>query len=283
MSITTHPPLDILLGCLDVEALDADLFIGDPGPGEGRLYGGMVAAQSVMAACRTVDVERTMHSLHAYFLRPGRHDVPLRFVVDRIRDGRSFTTRRVKAHQAGEAVFSLEASFVVPEEGISHQDPIPDVPGPEGIEDYEQLRCRAMNDPKAARDGPLDVRMVDPIDLADPDLQPQSHQKSWMRFRGKLPDDPIVHMAMLTYLSDRTLMGTTSLRHGLTWRPRMGASLDHAMWIHHPVVLDDWVLYTNESPAAHAARGINFGAIYNRDGIRLATVAQEGLVRVRKR
>jgi len=272
----------VLLGCLDLETLDRDLFLGDPGPGQGRLFGGMVAAQSVVAAGRTVEPERSLHSIHAYFLRPGRHDAPLRFSVDRIRDGRSFTTRRVVAHQGGEAIFNLSASFAAAEEGISHQDPMPEAPPPETLEDWEDLRARALGDSSAMRDSPVEVRPADPYDFGEPDRRLEPRQRSWIRVRGTLPDDPSIHMAVLVYVTDRTLLGTAARAHGLPWGRRMAASLDHAVWIHREVVLDGWLLYASESPAAHSARGLIFGGLYTADGTRIASVAQEALIRSRR-
>ena len=270
--------LDVLLGCLDLDALDADLFLGDPGPGSGTLFGGMVAAQSVVAVGRTVAPDRRLHSLHAYFLRPGRHDVPIRFVVDRIRDGRSFTTRRVKAHQAGEAIFNLSASFCVDEEGIEHQDPMPELPGPDGLEDWEVMR-RRLHPEWPHYHSPVEVRMIDP-----PGDEPSpARQHSWMRTRGTLPEDPLLHTAMLVYATDRTLLSTASRPHAIPWEQRYGASLDHAVWIHHPVEMNDWMLYASESPIAHGAHGMIFGAIYTPTGTRIASVAQEGLIRRMRR
>jgi len=265
--------LEILLECLDLEPLDSDLFLGDPGPGSGRLFGGMVAAQSVIAAGRTIDdAARQLHSLHAYFLRPGRHDTPIRFVVDRIRDGRTFTTRRVKAHQAGEAIFNLSASFALPEEGIAHQDPMPDAPDPAGLPDWETVR------PRPGFESPIELRMCDP-----PTDEPcPARQRNWMRIRGTLPEDPRLHIAMLVYATDRALLSTASRPHAIPWEDRIGVSLDHAVWIHRPVHLDGWLLYTGESPVAHAARGMNFGAVYTPEGHRIASVAQEGLIRRRR-
>jgi acyl-CoA thioesterase-2 len=267
-----------LLAQLDLEQLDVDLFLGDPGAGSGRLFGGMVAAQSVIAAGRTLDASRQLHSLHGYFLRPGRHGVPIRFVVDRIRDGRSFTTRRVKAHQAGEAIFNLSASFAVAEEGISHQKDAPDAPGPEDLPDWEDVRAEAMGDPAARRfDTAVEVRVCDP-----PDSDREPRQRNWLRVRTDLPDDRLIHTAMLVYASDRTLLSTAARPHDLPWSQRMGASLDHAVWIHRPVHFDDWLLYAAESPVAHAARGLIFGGLFTRDGVRVASVAQEALIRDRR-
>ena len=297
-------PLDDLLVRLDLDALDRDMYLGDPGPGEGRLFGGMVAAQSVVAAYRTVSDDRPLHSLHAYFLRPGRHDLPIRFVVDRIRDGKSFTTRHVVAHQGGEAIFNLAASFAFPEAGISHQDPMPDAPAPESLPDWEELRARALggrlesrptrSEPKASEGGPLhglapgmprdsaaEVRLCDEYDFDDPEKRYEPRQRNWMRLKGTLPDDPVVHTAVLVYLTDRTLLSTAARAHGLPWGKRMSASLDHAVWIHRPVRLGrDWLLFASESPAAHAAHAIIFGGLYSRDGQRIASVAQEALIRV---
>ena len=234
-------PLDELLGLFDLDALDRDLFLGDPGPGEGRLFGGTVAAQSMVAACLTVDPDRVIHSLHAYFLRPGRHDVPIRFVVDRIRDGRSFTTRRVKAHQAGEPIFNLSASFAVPEEGIEHQSPMPEAPDPENIETWEEMRARLLGPGAAKAQSALDVRMCDALS-PDPSPGGEAKQRVWIRVRGELPDDPLIHTAMLVYASDRALLSTAVRPHGVHWGRGMAASLDHAVWIHRPIRFDDWVL-----------------------------------------
>ncbi len=271
--------LERLLRLLDLEALDADLFLGDAGRGEGRLFGGLVAAQCVVAAGRTVPDERPLHSLHAYFLRPGRHDVPIRFVVDRIRDGRSFTTRRVKAHQAGEAIFNLSASFARPEEGISHQEPMPEAPPPDDLPDWETVRAHAMGDAGAVRvDSAVEVRLCDPLEA---DERGAARQRNWIRTVGEPPDDPLLHTALLVYASDRTLLSTAARPHGLPWGKRWAASLDHAVWIHHPVRMDGWLLYASESPVAHAARGLIFGGIFRPDGVRLASVAQEALIRLR--
>jgi len=270
--------LDKLLERLNLEPLDDDLLLGEPGTGSGRLFGGMVAAQSVMAAGRTVE-RGALHSLHAYFLRPGHHDAPLRFLVHRIRDGRTFTTRRVVAHQGGEAIFNLSASFAVPEEGISHQDePMPEAPPPDDLPDWEAERARLLGSSPDWDESPVEVRVCDPD---DPDGGPQPpHKRIWFRPRGPLPEDPLIHTAVLVYASDRALLSTAARPHGLPWKRRRGASLDHALWIHRPVRFDDWLLYAMESPVAHAARGLCLGAIYGPDGARLASSAQEALIRV---
>jgi len=273
-------PLSVLLDRLDVEALDRDLFLGDPEPGgDGPLFGGFVASQAVMTAGRTVE-KGFLHSLHAYFLRPGRHDLPIRYAVHRIRDGRTFTTRRVVAEQGGEAIFNASASFAVPEDGIAHQSPMPEAPPPESVPDWEDERARILGDPSRRRpDGPVEVRVCDPDD-PDPSVKLAPTRRVWMRPRGPLPDDPLVHAALLVYATDRTLLGTAARPHGLPWGQRIGASLDHAVWLHHPPRFDGWVLFTSESPVAHAARGLIFGAMYDPSGRRIASVAQEGLIRV---
>jgi acyl-CoA thioesterase-2 len=290
-SRTTRPPspVDDLVDRLRLESLDRDLFLGQPGAGEGRLFGGLVAAQAAMAAMATVDSPREgaeagpairLHSIHAYFLRPGSYDRPIRFVVDRIRDGRSFTTRRVVAHQAGEAIFNMSASFVRPEEGMSHQRPMPEVGPPDGLPEWKTLRHRSLGLPEPeVFDDPIEVRVLDPSEFEDD--RPRDPVRSvWLRTRGSLPDDPALHTAALIYATDRTLLGTAIKGvQGMPWRDFMGASLDHAVWLHHPIHFDDWLLYSSVSPIAHEARGLIFGALYRRDGTQVASVAQEALIR----
>jgi acyl-CoA thioesterase-2 len=273
-------PVARLLRRLDLEALGGDRFRGNPGAGEGRLFGGMVAAQAYVACARTVAPERPLHSLHAYFLRPGRHVEPIDFAVERIRDGRSFTTRRVVASQRGEAIFSLSSSFCVPEAGISHQTrERPAAPPPESVRDWEDVRAEILGERRA--DGPLEVRDCDP-ESGDPTVRKPPHRRIWMRPRGEAPEDPEARMALLVFATDRTLLSTAARPHGLTWTTRMGASLDHAVWVHHPPRWDDWLLYESESPAAHNARALVLGAIYDAAGRRIASVAQEGVLRQRR-
>jgi len=267
-----------LFELLELEALDRDLFLGSPGHGEGRLFGGLVAAQSVMAAGLTV-ADGHLHSLHAYFLRPGRHDAPIRFVVDRIRDGRTFTTRRVVAHQAGEAIFNMAASFTKPEDGIEHQDEMPEAPPPEECEDWEKTRARVLKMPVRWHASPVEVRMCDPDDFT-PRMARVTTRLMWMRPSGPVPDDPLRQAALLAYASDRTLLSTAARPHGLVPGQLRAASLDHAMHLHHVPRFDDWILYAASSPVAHAARGLIHGAMYRRDGVRIASVVQEGLIRV---
>jgi acyl-CoA thioesterase-2 len=278
----TRAPVDRLVSLLEPERLDQDTFGAATGSGTGRLFGGLVAAQAVVAAGRTV-AEGSLHSLHAYFLRPGKQGTPVRLQVDRIRDGRTFTTRRVVVEQSGESIFNLSASFTRPESGISHQDPMPEAPDPEGVPDWEEVRARILGDPDKRRTGqPVEIRVCDP-DSADPSVRLPAYKRMWMRPSGTIPDDPLLHAAVLVYASDRTLVSTIGRPHGLTWGRRVAASLDHALWLHRTPRFDDWILYVTRSPAAHAARGVVFGAMYARDGTRVASVAQEGLVRVPRR
>jgi len=266
-------PLERLLRRLQLERLDRDLYLGDPGRGSGRLFGGMVAAQSYLAAAATVEAGE-IHSLHAYFLRPGRHDAPLRFVVDRIRDGRTYATRRVVAHQAGEAIFSLEASFTLPETGLSHAEPMPAAPSPEGLPDWERVRADRPDDAerRSAR-SPIDIRAV------DTSAEPGAIRRVWMRPKGTLPEDPALHAAAIIFASDRGLLSTVARYHGLPYDRTASASLDHALWFHRPPRWDGWLLYTTTSHAAHNGRALVFGTMYSQDGTLLASVAQEGLIR----
>ncbi len=270
-------PFEQVLGLFDLERLDRDLFLGDPGPGQGRLFGGLVAAQSVMAASRTVE-GGDLHSLHSYFLRPGRHDAPLRFVVDSIRDGRTFTTRRVVALQSGEAIFNLSCSFSRPEEGISHQDPMPETVGPDELEDWETIRQRLPGMGSRWRDVALELRVCDPDDFK-PGVVTHEPRMQWMRPRGPVPDDPLLHSALMVYASDSALLSTAGRRHGIVPGMRSFASLDHSIWFHHPARFDDWILYVAHSPAAHAARGLIHGSMFSHDGKHITSVAQEGLIR----
>lgn len=281
-------PIEDLCARLALDPLDRDLFLASPGPGEGRLFGGLVAAQSVMAAIATLEEEdrgeeaggSLLHSIHAYFLRPGRYDRPIRFVVDRIRDGRTFTTRRVVAHQAGEAIFNMAASFARPEEGMSYQRPAPQVAGPEGLAEWTEVRNRAMGLPAPSSfDNPIEVRVLDPNEFQE--AKPQDPVRAvWMRPRGVIPDDPDLHTAILIYATDRTLMGTAMKgAGGIPMRTHIGASLDHAVWLHHPIRWDDWIVFSSVSPIAQAARALIFAGMYDTRGVQLASVAQEALVR----
>ena len=237
-----------------------------------------MAAQSYMAAARTLEdpVERPLHSLHAYFLRPGRYQLPIRFVVDRIRDGRSFTTRRVVAHQGGEAIFNLSASFARHEEGVSHQEPAPAAPAPETLPVHQGGHWGRIPDAH----NPIEMRSPDGLQKPGEPVAPA--RILWMNARGPVPDDPRIHTALLVYASDRNLV-STAVRPLDEPRDRFQmASLDHALWLHRPVRFDDWLLFVSESPVAHSARGLIFGSVFGRDGARIASVAQEGLLRLRR-
>lgn len=277
--------VDDLIVLLDLEAIEVNLFRGtSPDVEAQRVFGGQVAGQALVAAARTVDEDRSVHSLHAYFLRPGDPTVPILYEVDRIRDGRSFTTRRVVAIQHGKAIFNLQASFHIHEEGLQHEDPMPaDVPAPESLPDFKQRWqpwAEVLGD-WYDRDRPIDTRTVDwqPLDRARP-LPP--HQQVWLRADGQLPNDPVLHACILTYASDMTLLDTTLLPHavGAVEKDVMMASLDHAMWFHRPFRADEWLLYAQDSPSASGGRGIGRGSIFTRDGHLVVTVVQEGLIRV---
>ncbi|MCP4039398.1 MAG: acyl-CoA thioesterase II [bacterium] len=273
-----------LIERLRLEALDRDFYVGSPGEGSGRLFGGLVAAQSVVAAGRTVGEESALHSLHAYFLRPGSYGKPIRYTVDRIRDGRTFSTRRVVALQAGEAIFNLSASFAIPEQGLSHQEPMPDTPGPDGLPEMSEVRARWFNEPPPdpVVTGTMEMRLVDDTD-GDPSAKLEPIRNVWMRFNGAPPEDPLLRTALLVYASDRTLLGTSLRPAGLTaGKDTVVASLDHAFWLHHPPKLDDWFLYSSRSPMAHAGRALVRGAMYDPNGTRIASVTQEALIRRRR-
>ncbi len=272
-------PVGRLTRLFALDTLDRDLFLGDPGPGRRRLFGGLVAAQSYMAAALTLEdgAERPLHSLHAYFLRPGRYDAPIRFVVDRIRDGKSFTTRRVVAHQGGEAIFNLSASFARIEAGPTHQDAAPETAAPESLPLH---RGSSWHSSESSDPGPLEMRSADGL---IPDDQPKPAQRVvWMRPRGDLPNDALLHTALLVYASDRNLISTAVRPLGVPRNTFQMASLDHALWVHRPMRFDDWLQFTSQSPVAHGARGLIFGAVFQADGARIASVAQEGLVRSRR-
>jgi acyl-CoA thioesterase-2 len=271
-------PLARLLKQLDLQRLDRDLFLGDSGRGRSRLFGGLVAGQSVVAAARTVD-RGEVHSLHAYFLRPGRHEVPIRYVVDRIRDGRSFTTRRVVAHQAGEAIFSLEASFAALEEGVSHQDPMPAAPPPSGLPEWDLVRSDRHTDAAGwSRNFPIEILACDPEAARRTGLQPAQRQV-WMRPRGEMPEDPTLHAAVITFASDRGALSTATKAHGLDRAGTMSASLDHSLWFHRSPRWHGWLLYTTQSNVAEHARALISGTMYTEDGRLMVTMVQEGLMR----
>ncbi|TNY38429.1 acyl-CoA thioesterase II [Thermomonospora catenispora] len=277
-----------LLDLLDLEQIENDIFRGrSPQENRQRVFGGQVAGQALVAAGRTVPVHRFVHSLHAYFLRPGDPLVPIVYLVDRIRDGRSFTTRRVTAVQHGRAIFMLSASFQIAEEGPTHQAAMPEVPAPSSLPTMRE-RITALFGERAAeefeRRRPFDLRHITPLTFEaakDPSLTgPES--KVWLRVDGELPDDPLLHVCLMTYASDMTLLDTVLLNHGLSWGDKrtMGASLDHAMWFHGPFRADEWLLYAQETPFAGGARGLARGHVFTADGRLVVSVVQEGLVRV---
>jgi acyl-CoA thioesterase-2 len=282
--------LDDLLTTLDLEAIELNLFRGfSPGGDRIRVFGGQVAGQALIAAGRTVanldGPPRFVHSLHAYFLRPGDPLVPILYQVDRIRDGRSFATRRVTAIQHGEAIFSLSASFHVEEEGVNHQAPMPDAPDPETLQDWQSRMAPYAEELGAMYDRPkaIDLRPVDePIRVRPDEAIRAPRYRVWFRADGKLPDDPLLHACVVAYASDMTLLDTTMLPHGLIWEEEgkgSQASLDHAMWFHRPFRADDWLLYDQQSPTASGARGLATGTIFTRDGTLVVSVVQEGLIR----
>jgi len=282
--------LDELLQLLQLEKLEENLFRGrSQDLGFGAVFGGQVLGQALSAASRTVPAERGAHSLHGYFLRAGDVDRPIVYQVDPIRDGSSFTTRRVVAIQGGKAICSVAASFQVAEEGFVHQFPAPEtVPPPEEVEpelhwvqryrDRIPERLRA----KLLCDKPIEMRVVDPINPFAPEAR-EPHKYVWLRAADTLPDDPAVHRYLLAYASDFHLVGTSLFPHGRTfWDPAMQvASLDHALWFHAPFCMDQWLLHVMDSPSAGQGRWFNRGAVYTRDGTLVASVAQEGLIRNR--
>ncbi len=263
-----------------------DIFIG---PSQwmphGRVYGGQVLAQCLVAATRTVDPARVAHSLHGYFLRAGDINLPITFSVDRLRDGRSFSTRRVQAYQNGEPIFSMIASFQDEDPGLEHFESMPsDITPPEQLPSAAEL----MGDnphPVAqywSKARPFDLRHVEKPIYFTVDGEKVAKQAVWLKALGDLPDDAYLHQAALAYLSDYTILESIYRRHGIAWsHPGLkSASLDHAMWFHRPAKVDEWLLYVQNSPSAQGGRGLAMGHIYTREGVLVATVAQEGMVRV---
>jgi len=285
--------LDHLVDLLDLETLEVDLFRGvSPDEQRIRVFGGQVAAQALIAAGRTVadgtGSERPVHSLHAYFLRPGDPKIPILYQVDRIRDGRSFTTRRVAAVQRGEAIFHLSASFHVHEDGVSHQSQMPEAPDPETLPTWAEAMApyAEMLGDWYHRPRPIDVRYVGGPMRTSPGSSSEPRapaHRVWLRADGKLADDPLLHACMVAYASDMTLLDTIMLPHGLIWDQGTQASLDHAMWFHRPFRADEWLLYDQHSPTAAGARGLATGTIFTRDGALAVSVVQEGLIRTAAR
>jgi acyl-CoA thioesterase-2 len=277
--------LDQLLDLLDLEQIEVNIFRGrSPDERRQRVFGGQVAGQGLVAAGRTVPADRPVHSLHAYFIRPGDPAVPIVYTVDRVRDGRSFTTRRVSAIQHGKTIFTLSASFHHPEPGPEHADPMPDVPPPEMVERSADRLARLLGEvPPAMRDNPIDLRSVGPLSAEaarNPALR-TTRNLIWLRVDGELPDDPLLHVCLMTYASDMTLLDSVLTGHGLSWLDgrTSGASLDHAMWFHRPFRADQWLLYVQDSPVAQGARGLAHGEVYTEAGELVVSVMQEGLIR----
>ena len=306
-------PLTDLLETLDLEELgtarimvegiggDAASDLGESGATvflgrsqrmpHGRVFGGQVLAQCVMAAGRTVaDVDaaggpRRIHSLHGYFMRPGDDTKPIRFAVERMRDGNSFSTRRVHALQDGLPILSMITSFQEEAAGLDHQDPMPSVPPPDGLPSLQDL-FGGIDHPGAAHlvKRPIEQRHVEGHVFDRPAPERVARQHVWMKAMGALPDDPLIHAAVLAYASDYSLLEPVLRGHGLAWTDRRlrPASLDHAMWFHRPVRVDDWILYDQESPSASGGRGLAIGKMFAADGTMVATVAQEGMVRIKE-
>jgi acyl-CoA thioesterase-2 len=277
-----------LLGLMKLERIEENLFRGvSRDIGTQRVFGGQVLSQAVLAACQTVE-NRTIHSLHAYFLRAGDPGSRIVYDVDRSRDGRSFTSRRVVAIQHGRPIFTLAASFQVEEDGLEHQFEIPEVPGPEELEPIALLPREEFDHmPETLqrwlnRFGPFEFRQVRGISPFEPVPQPP-FKALWFRLDGALPDEPALHRALLAYVSDFHLIGTATLPHGISWvsGKLMMASLDHAMWFHRDFRLDDWMLYVCDSPSTASGRGLARGMMYDREGRLVASTAQEGVIRVR--
>ena len=255
----------------------------------GRVFGGQVLAQGVIACGRTVRAieggqDRRLHSLHAYFMRPGDDTQPITFSVERMRDGRSFSTRRVHAIQHGKPILSMSASFQDPDRGLDHQDPSPETPAPDSLPSLAELFA-GIDHPSArhlAEGRAIEQRHVEGNLFVTPATEQVADQRVWMRANGTLPDDPLIHDAVLAYASDYSLLETILRRHGRTWTTKglRAASLDHAMWFHRPARADEWILYAEHSPSAQGGRGLGVGRMFTQDGVLIATVAQEGMLRV---
>ena len=280
-------PAAELMQVLDLEERSPGLFVGTtPRTPLQRIFGGQVAAQALAAANATVPADRPVHSLHSYFLRPGDPQEEIRYVVERIRDGRSFTTRRVLAHQTrkGEdvAIFALTADFTAGERAVvEHSLPMPDVPGPDGLPDIPDVVARHPEEGvfMKAMSVAVEQRFLEDPFAPVAKKYPATQHRTWLRVAGRLPDDPAVHAAALTFASDLTLLSAGVARLGVGWGGFVGASLDHAVWFHRPIRPDEWFLYEGASPAASAGRALCIGQIWTAGGQHVATVVQEGLIR----
>lgn len=283
---SAQQPLDDLVALLNVEQIEVNIFRGrSPDEHHQRVFGGQVAGQALVSAARTIDeVGREVHSLHAYFVRPGDPNIPILYEVDRLRDGTSFSTRRVIAIQHGKVIFNLQASFHAAEPGLDYQLTMPsDVPAPESLPDFK-TRMEPYKEQLGEwydRPRPIDIRYID-TDPASREGNPRQGQRVWMRADGKLPADNVLHACIVTYASDMTLLDTALLPHGIGWtdgKVQM-ASLDHAMWFHRPFRADDWMLYDQTSFSTSSARGLAGGSIFSSSGELVISVVQEGLIRL---
>lgn len=278
-----------VLDLLDLETIEAGLFRGPSHNIVGKnVFGGQVLGQALMAAGRTVD-GRLAHSLHGYFLRAGDTTAPIVYQVEKIRDGKSFATRNVKAIQHGEIIFIMSASFAIPEDGLEHQSEMPAVEGPDGVLSETELRQKvAPMIPEKIRDAfarerPIEIRPINPVNPFAP-VKQEARRYHWMRAQSRLPDDPLLHQCVLAFASDFALMGTAMLPHGVSFMQNnmQAASIDHSMWFHRPFRVDEWLLYDMDAPNASSSRGMNRGLIYSQDGRLVASTAQEGLMRLRE-
>lgn len=281
-------PVQELLTTLDLEMLELNLFRGRSDyTAWQRVFGGQVIGQALMAACRTVE-GRPPHSLHGYFILPGDSRLPIVYEVERVRDGRSFSTRRVKAIQRGQTIFTLSASFQSEESGFDHFIPMPDVPAPEDLPTDEKTGLRAtLRMPPSVkqyfeRERPIELRPIDVMRYISPEPRDPVF-RMWIRVNAPLPEDPIIHRCVLAYASDIALLDSALVAHGRSvFDPDIqAASLDHAIWFHRPFKADEWLLYAHDSPSSSGARGFSRGSVYTREGLLVASVAQEGLIRPR--
>ncbi|MBS42041.1 MAG: acyl-CoA thioesterase II [Nocardioides sp.] len=272
---------------MDLEELDVDLFRGrHPDSTRDRVFGGQVAAQSLIAGARTVEADWHVHSLHSYFLLPGDYGVPIIYDVERIRDGRSFATRRVVARQHGRAIYYQTLSFQRLEEGLEHQELMPEVAAPEqGIDMLDIVRKRGTTESEQLLKewGALDIRWMGASGRGiEPDPEHPSQSRSWIRVVGEIGDEPLTHLALFTFASDVSLLGASLAAHGRTPDQTMMASLDHTIWFHRPFRVDEYWLYDQWSPSASGGRGLSLGRVFTADGTLVATVAQEGLIRPKR-
>jgi acyl-CoA thioesterase-2 len=283
-----EPRRQDLLKLHDLERLEDNLFRGQSRDiGAPQVFGGQVLGQALVAASRTID-DRQVHSLHAYFLRRGDVNAPIIFEVDRSRDGGSFTSRRVVAIQHGQPILTMSASFQITEPGLDHQSSMPPAPPPEDLPDLGELNAALLDRvPEKVQcffrqQRPFEFRAVNPPDFLNPVKRP-AEKRVWFRVIGALPDDQALHRCLLTYVSDYHLLDTATLPHGVSFMQLQMASIDHAIWFHRDLRIDEWLLYVTDSPSASGARGFSRGAIYSRSGLLVASVAQEGLIRPHSR